>query len=165
MRAASLPQSIQPDFESGSVKSLPEPCRRFEPAEGDVIEYGFTAWPRAAGEHRRGRQKSESWVMWSWEKVKAAFTARTPVSPDARRLNGSSEGVLSASIKLLPPGERGWITLPEAAALFSRMDGQYAFGEMDDEGKANLEAFAAQREHRCDVQFAPIENSVYFIRT
>jgi len=103
--------------------------------------------------------------MWSWEKLKAAFTSRTSVPPDARRLNGSSEGVLSASIKLLPLGERGWITLPEAATMFSRMDGQYAFGEMDDEGKANLEAFAAQREHRCDVQFAPIENRAYFIRT
>lgn len=73
--------------------------------------------------------------------------------------------MLSASIKLLPMGERGWITLPEAAALFSRMDDQYAFGEMDEEGKATLGAFAAGREHRCDVQFAPIEGRVYFIRS
>lgn len=73
--------------------------------------------------------------------------------------------MLSASIKLLPLGERGWITLREAAALFSRMDDQYAFGEMDEQGKANLAAFAGQREHRCDVQFAPVEGRVYFIRT
>jgi hypothetical protein len=103
--------------------------------------------------------------MWSWEKLKSAFTFRVPVPPDTRRLNGSSEGVLSASIKLLPMGERGWITLPEAAALFSPMDGQYAFGEMDEGGKANLGTFAARREHPCDVQFAPIEGRVYFIRT
>src|SRR6266511_5874842 len=103
--------------------------------------------------------------MWSWEKLKSAFTSRMPVPHDTRRLNGSSEGVLSASIKLLPTGERGWITLPEAAVLFSRMGDQYAFGEMDEEGKANLGAFAAQREHRCDVQFAPVESRVYFIRT
>jgi hypothetical protein len=102
--------------------------------------------------------------MWSWQKLKSEFTSRAPGPPDARRLNGTSEGVLAASIKLLPMGERGWITLPEAAALFSRKDNQYAFGEMD-EGKAKLGAFAAQREHRCDVQFAPIESRVYFIRT
>jgi hypothetical protein len=102
--------------------------------------------------------------MSFWEKLTSAFKFRGPVSPDTRRLNGSSEGVLSASIKLLPTGERGWITMPEAAALFSRMDDQYAFGEMDDEGKANLSAFAAQRAHRCDIQFAPTEGRVYFIR-
>jgi hypothetical protein len=111
------------------------------------------------------RWENESWVMRSWEKVKAAFTSRGAVPPDTRRLNGSTEGVLSASIKLLLLGERGWITLREAAALFSRMDDQYAFGEMDEQGKANLGAFAAQREHRCDIQFAPVEGRVYFIRT
>jgi hypothetical protein len=103
--------------------------------------------------------------MSFWDQLKSAFTFRGPLPPDARRLNGSGEGVLSASIKLLPMGERGWITMPEAAALFSRMDGQYAFGEMDEEGKANIAAFASQREHRCDVQFAPVDSRVYFIRT
>ena len=53
----------------------------------------------------------------------------------------------------------------EAAALFSRMDDQYAFGEMDDAGKASLGTFAAQPEHRSDLQFAPTESRVYFIRT
>jgi hypothetical protein len=101
--------------------------------------------------------------MWSW--LKSLFTPALPVPPDARRLNGRSEGVLSASIRLLPTGERGWIPMAEAAALFSSMDDQYAFGEMDDAGKANLGAFAAQRQHRCDVQFAPTESRVYFIRT
>ncbi len=102
--------------------------------------------------------------MSFWEKLKSAFTSRGPAPPDTRRLNGSSEGVLSASIKLLPAKERGWITMAEAVTLFSRVDHQYAFGEMDDAGKANLGAFAAQPEHRCDVQFAPIEGRVYFIR-
>ena len=103
--------------------------------------------------------------MSFWEKLKSAFKARGPVPPDTRRLNGSSEGVLSASIRLLPAGERGWITMREAAALFSRMDDQYAFGEMDDAGKTNLGAFAAERAHRCDIEFAPIEGRVYFVRT
>jgi hypothetical protein len=48
--------------------------------------------------------------------------------------------------------------------LFSTMDDQYAFGEMDEQGKASLAAFAAQSEHRSTVDFMPTEGRVYFTR-
>jgi hypothetical protein len=44
------------------------------------------------------------------------------------------------------------------------MDDQYAFGEMDDAGKSNLGAFAAQSEHRSSVDIMPVEGRVYFTR-
>jgi hypothetical protein len=53
---------------------------------------------------------------------------------NVRRLSAVDERTLSASIKGLFIGERGWITLPEARALFSLMDEDYAFGEMDEKG-------------------------------
>src|SRR5262249_6313864 len=68
--------------------------------------------------------------MGIWKTIKETFGTSTP--PDARRLSAVDELALSASIKALPIGERGWITLSEARALFSPMDDQYAFGEMDD---------------------------------
>src|SRR6266478_447583 len=71
--------------------------------------------------------------MGIWKTIKEAFGTSTP--PDARRLSAVDELALSASIKALPIGERGWITLSEARALFSPMDDQYAFGEMDEVGK------------------------------
>jgi hypothetical protein len=42
------------------------------------------------------------------------------------------------------------------------MDDQYAFGEMDDQGKSALASFAA--EHKSDFQFMPVEGRLYFIR-
>jgi hypothetical protein len=65
-------------------------------------------------------------------------------------------------LSALPPDERGWITFAEARTLFSIKDAQYAFGETDDDGKRNIEAFAAQ--HQCIINFMPIEARVYFIR-
>ena len=84
--------------------------------------------------------------MGIWKTIKAAFG--TAVPPDARRLNAVDVFALSASLGALLDGERGWITLSEARDLFSTMDDQYAFGEMDEIGRANLVAFAAQSEHR-----------------
>jgi hypothetical protein len=74
------------------------------------------------------------------------------------------EGTLSASIKALPVGECGWIALSEARALFSPMDDQYAFGEMDNAGKTNLAKFAAESEHRSSFDIMPAEGRVYFTR-
>jgi hypothetical protein len=78
--------------------------------------------------------------MGIWETIKAVFARGTSTPPDARRLSASSESVLSASLRALPVGERGWITLSEARALFSRADDHYAFGQMDDGGTASLAA-------------------------
>jgi hypothetical protein len=96
----------------------------------------------------------------SWE----AFGRGTSTPPDARRLNAVDELGLSASLRTLHVGERGWITPSEARDLFSTMDDQYAFGEMDEQGKASLAAFAAQSEHRSTVDLRPVEGRVYFTR-
>jgi hypothetical protein len=100
--------------------------------------------------------------MGIWKTMKAAFG--TAVPPDARRLNAVDVFALSASLGALLDGERGWITLSEARDLFSTMDDQYAFGEMDEIGRANLVAFAAQSEHRSTFDLMPVEGRVYFTR-
>jgi hypothetical protein len=100
--------------------------------------------------------------MGIWKTIKAAFGASVP--PDARRLNVVDVFALSASLGALHVGERGWITLSEARDLFSTMDDQYAFGEMDEGGRASLAAFAAQSEHRSTVDLMPAEGRVYFTR-
>jgi len=78
------------------------------------------------------------------------------------KLDGSSEASLARSLSALPPGERAWITFAEARTLFSTKDTQYAFGESDDDGKRNIEAFAAQ--HQSVIHFMPAEGRVYFVR-
>src|SRR5262249_61178479 len=98
--------------------------------------------------------------MGIWKTIKETFGTSTP--PDARRLSVVDELALSASIKALPIGERGWITLSEARALFSPMDDQYAFGEMDEVGKMSLAAFAAESDHRSDFDLMPVEGRVCF---
>jgi hypothetical protein len=102
--------------------------------------------------------------MGIWETIKSALGRGTFAPPDARRLRAVDEFALSASIRALPVGERGWITLSEARALFSQMHAQYAFGEMDEEGKLRLAEFAAEREHRSIPEFMPVEGRVYFTR-
>jgi hypothetical protein len=44
------------------------------------------------------------------------------------------------------------------------MEDQYAFGELDDEGKRNLSEFAALIEHRSSFEFMPVEKRLYFTR-
>jgi hypothetical protein len=65
-------------------------------------------------------------------------------------------------LSALPPDERGWITFAEARNLFSTKGAQYAFGETDDDGKRNIETFAA--EHQSVINFMPAEGRVYFVR-
>jgi hypothetical protein len=78
----------------------------------------------------------------------------------ARELDASSKTALATAISQLPPQDRGWITLEEAGKLFSNMPSQYAFGEMDDDGKQNLERFA--RDAAREFEFWPNENRLYF---
>ena len=94
--------------------------------------------------------------------LKRMFGASGATPADLRKLAASSESALAASVRGLPAGERGWITLAEAAHLFSTVDQQYAFGEMDEAGKARLQDFAARC--RCSPQFMPVEGRVYFTR-
>jgi hypothetical protein len=95
-------------------------------------------------------------------RLKSLFASGPVEPPSARKLNAGSGAALAASIKGLRPGERVWITFEEGRALFSAMDNQYAFGELDEPGKLNLGAFAAA--HRVDRDFRPIEGRIYFIR-
>jgi hypothetical protein len=84
----------------------------------------------------------------------------TPV--DIRRLSAASERDLFASLLGLPRRGRGWIMLSEAARLFSNQQSEYAFGEMDEEGKLRISEFAS--ECGCDFQFMPAEGRLYFVK-
>jgi hypothetical protein len=98
-----------------------------------------------------------------WRALKSAFTRPVPSEPaDAPRLDGASVAGLSRSLGNLPRGERGWITFDEARNLFSAMDAQYAFGELDQEGNSKIAAFAADNQY--EISFMPVENRVYFWR-
>jgi hypothetical protein len=99
--------------------------------------------------------------MWQWLQKIFGSAGSTPA--DLLRLSGASEARLSASLRSLPHGERGWISISEAAHLFSPMDSEYAFGEMDEEGQRRLAEFAAAC--RCEPQFMPTEGRVYFERS
>jgi len=78
------------------------------------------------------------------------------------KLDGTTEAALARSLLALPPGERGWITFGEARTLFSTKGAQYAFGETDQDGRGNIESFAAQ--HRSVINFMPVDGRVYFVR-
>jgi len=94
-------------------------------------------------------------------RLKSLF--ETSDEPSAtRRLDGKSKELLAASIKMLPDGERGWITLKDAAVLFSSVSDEYAFRAMDG-GMQNVASFVAEETYRC--RFAFIEGRLYFIRT
>jgi hypothetical protein len=78
------------------------------------------------------------------------------------KLDASSKPSLAASIRALAPGRRGWISMSEAARLFSAKDAAYAFGELDDDGNRNLASFAETTpRHRFD--FMPVEGRLYFV--
>ena len=98
--------------------------------------------------------------MFAW--LRKILGSAKAVPADVRRLPAASERTLSSSLKNVPQGERGWIALSEAARLFSTEEPQYAFGEMDDDGKRKIRVFAAAC--RSEVQFMPTEQRVYFQR-
>jgi hypothetical protein len=102
--------------------------------------------------------------MRVWDRLKSVFEeAADPKLPP--KLDANSEAALSRSIRILPLGNRGWITMREARSLFSPLRDQYAFGDTDDQGKAEIARFAAQRGHHSDFDFMPAEDRVYFTRT
>jgi hypothetical protein len=78
------------------------------------------------------------------------------------KLDGTTAATLARSLSALPPDERGWITFAEAQILFSTKGDQYAFGETDDDGRKNIEKFAAQ--HQSVINFMPAEGRIYFVR-
>jgi len=82
--------------------------------------------------------------------------------PDVTKLDGTTEATLARSLSALQPDQRGWITFAEARSLFSTKSAQYAFGETDEDGRKNIDSFAAQ--HRIVFNFMPVEERVYFVR-
>jgi hypothetical protein len=100
--------------------------------------------------------------MGPLEFLKAWFRSPTP-PPGPRRLDGRSKALLAASLKFLRDEEPGWIALQEAKTLFSPVSDAYAFGEIDETGKANLAAFAADHGG-LQFEFMPIEGRLYFMR-
>ena len=94
--------------------------------------------------------------------LRKIFSPPNALPPDGPRLSGASESALASSLQGLPASERGWITLAEAAHLFSTEEPRYAFGEMDEAGKLRLGQFSA--EHRCTLNYMPTEGRVYFTR-
>jgi len=94
--------------------------------------------------------------------IRWLFGADAAAPSDVVKLDGTNDASLARSLSALPPNERGWITFAEARTLFSTKDAQYAFGEMDDDGKRNIESFAAR--HQSVVSFMPVEERAYFQR-
>ena len=87
--------------------------------------------------------------------MKKIFGISTDATPgDERQLAGGTEDALGSSLQKLPSGERGWITMTQAAALFSHEEEQYAFGELDENGKTRLAQFAASID-RCQISDPP----------
>ena len=93
-------------------------------------------------------------------RVKSLFESSDQPSA-ARRLDAKSTELLATAIKLLHDGERGWISLKDAAALFSSQNDEYPFRAMD-RGMRNLASFVAEETYRC--RFAFVEGQLYFIR-
>ena len=90
--------------------------------------------------------------------IRSLFGADAAAPPDAMKLDGTTEATLARS---LLPDKRGWITFAEARSLFSTKGAQYAFGEMDQDGRKNIETFAAQQ--RSVINLMPAEGRVYFL--
>jgi hypothetical protein len=112
---------------------------------------------RTAGSRDEGRMSLRDW----W---KSLWSRGSPSGPSTQRLDGRSKALLAASIKMLPYETPGWITNKEAKQLFSPMEDEYAFGEMDEAGKTNIADFAAHVTPRCSFEFMPVEGRVYFMR-
>jgi hypothetical protein len=69
----------------------------------------------------------EAAIMGVLDRLQAFF--RLSVLPPApRRLDGRSTALLAASFTMLPDEEPGWITMKEAATLFSPERDASAFG-------------------------------------
>ena len=94
--------------------------------------------------------------------IRWLFGADAAAPSDPMKLGGTTAATLARSLSALPPDERGWITFAEARILFSAKSAQYAFGETDEDGRRNIESFAAQ--HQSVINFMPVRGRVYFVR-
>ena len=83
-----------------------------------------------------------------------------PESP--RQLDAGSVSTLAVTIGRLRPREQGWIALSAGQRLFSSMQADYAFGEMDEEGRASIADFADRAAASFSIM--PVEGRIYFTR-
>jgi hypothetical protein len=83
-----------------------------------------------------------------------------PKSP--QQLDASSVSALAAMINRLRQREQRWVALSAAQRLFSAMPADYAFGEMDEEGRASIAAFADRAAASFSIM--PVEGGIYFTR-
>jgi hypothetical protein len=113
-------------------------------------------------EDQRTLMEQETSTMGIGSLIRWLLEADAAAPSDAKKLDGTTEATVARSLSALPPDERGWITFAEAHNLFSTKGAQYAFGETDDDGKRNIETFAA--EHQSVINFMPAEGRVYFVR-
>jgi hypothetical protein len=103
--------------------------------------------------------------MGLWDRMTSLFSGQSSKEKSSEpRLSARNEAELSASIRDLLPGARGWITVKKAGSFFSEMGNDYAFGAQDAKGRSKLEAFAAQEQHRSASEFIYAERRVYFTR-
>jgi len=125
---------------------------------------GPSALVEKAGTRRHLRLCKRPWGLFLglFDRLKSAFGPQPGEPRSPPRLAAASEGGLAASLQRLPQQERAWITMQEARQLFSAADDQYAFGELDEEGKTRLSDFAARNGSGFDIM--PIEGRIYFTR-
>jgi hypothetical protein len=97
-----------------------------------------------------------------FDTLKSLFAGAAAEPPAPHKLDGASEAALSQSLAGLSSTGPGWITMQEARRLFSPMDDQYAFGEIDEQGRDNLARFGRQHGVRYDIM--PTEGRIYFSR-
>jgi hypothetical protein len=103
--------------------------------------------------------------MGLWDRITSLLFARSSEAELSEpRLSARNQSELSASIRELRPGARGWITVKKAGSLFSEMGNEYAFGKIDEKGRAKLGAFVAQDQHRSEWTLMPATKRVYFAR-
>ena len=94
--------------------------------------------------------------------IRWLFGADAVAPSDVMKLDGTTEAAFARSLSALPSDERGWITFAEARILFSTEGVQYAFGETDQDGRRDIESFAAR--HQSVINFMPVEGRVYSVR-
>jgi hypothetical protein len=105
---------------------------------------GLPAYWAGFAKYNIAKSSLEAFVGFRDAMKKFFGTSGNATPPDATRLSATSENSLGSSLQKLPSGERGWITMTQAAALFSNEKEQYGFGEFDEDGKTKLAQFASQ---------------------
>jgi len=92
------------------------------------------------------------WRNWFSGLYRGGGRDAEPIKPI--RLDASTEALLADSLRRLPLGQRGWITIEEARRLFSSKaeDDNDALTKWDPEGVRRLSEFAVERHRSTPLQ-------------